>query len=202
MSRTVLPVEELIRFVRAPDGAVVPDLKRRLPGRGVWIEARRAKVEEAMKRKTFARGFRDAAVVPVSLAEDVERLIERAALEMLAMANKAGKLLIGFGKVETALAKGEAAALVHATDGAADGKRKLGQAARRGAEGRTVRVVELFSSGQMLLALGRENVIHAALLADPVSVAFLARADLLARYRQLETGPFSEMERAAETEQE
>lgn len=201
MDRTVHPVEELIRFVRAPDGTVVPDLRRRLPGRGVWVEARRAKVEEAMKRKVFARGFRDAVVVPASLADEVDRLIERSALDMLAMANKAGQVLTGFGKVETALARGEAVAVLHATDGAQDGRRKLAQAARRGG-GRPARVVELFSSGQMLLALGRENVIHAALLADPVSDAFLARADLLGRYRQIETGRFPAGELAAETEQE
>lgn len=193
----------MIRFVRAPDGTVVPDLRRRLPGRGVWVEARKDRVDEAVKRKAFARGFKgQVSVPPKNLSGEVEALIERSALEMLSMANKAGKVLTGFGKVEAALAKNEAVAVLHATEGARDGKRKLAQAAKRGSGGGEARVLELFSSGQMLLALGRENVVHAALLADPVSDAFIARATMLARYRQIETGQASQEDAAAETDVE
>jgi predicted RNA-binding protein YlxR (DUF448 family) len=178
----------LIRFVRAPDGAVVPDLKRRLPGRGVWVEARKAKVQEAVTRKVFARGFKTETQVPAGLAGEVEALIERSALDMLSLANKAGRVVTGFGKVETALDRNSVAAVLHADDAAEDGKRKLAQAARRGTGGGEVRVLSLFSSRQMDLALGRQNVVHAALLADPVSDAFIARAVLLARYRDGDTG--------------
>ena len=184
MSRAVLPVDELVRFVRSPDGAAVPDLKRRLPGRGVWVEARKDRIEEAVKRKVFARGFKQPVDVAAELADEVETLMERAALDMMSMANKAGAIVAGFGKVEAALAKGEALAVLHARDGAEDGKRKLAQAAKRASGGAGVRTLDLFSSGQMDLALGRENVVHAALLADPVSDAFIARASVLARYRQ------------------
>jgi predicted RNA-binding protein YlxR (DUF448 family) len=176
------PVEELIRFVRAPDGTVVPDLKRRLPGRGVWVEARKDRIEEAVKRGVFAKGFKEKTEAPANLAAEVETLIERQALEMLAMANKAGRVVAGFGKVESALGSQGAAAVLHAKDGKADGKRKLNGPAKKAA----VPVIEVFSSGQMDLALGRENVIHAALLTDAVSTAFLARAHELARYRQSE----------------
>jgi hypothetical protein len=175
---------------------VVPDLKRRLPGRGVWVEARRGKVNEAVKRKVFARGFKDQVTVSADLAGEIETLLERSVLEMLSMANKAGRVLTGFGKVEAALGKNEAVALLHASDGAEDGKRKLAQAARRGSGGGEVRAIGQFSSRQMDLALGRENVVHAALLADPVSDAFIARALLLARYKNAETG------QPAETDQE
>jgi predicted RNA-binding protein YlxR (DUF448 family) len=200
VTREPHPVEDLIRFVRAPDGTVVPDLRRRLPGRGVWVEARKDRVDEAVKRKAFARGFKGQVNVPPDLSTEVETLIERSALEMLSMANKAGKVLTGFGKVEAALAKNEAKAVLHATEGARDGKRKLANAAKRGSGGGAATVLELFSSGQMLLALGRENVVHAALLADPVSDAFIARASVLARYRQIE--PTSQEDAAAETDVE
>jgi hypothetical protein len=90
--------------------------------------------------------------------------------------------------------------VLHASDGAEDGKRKLAQAAKRGSGGGAARTMELFTSGQMLLALGRENVVHAALLADPVSDAFIARASALARYRQIEPGQVSDL--AAETDLE
>lgn len=196
MSRKAHPVEELIRFVRSPDGAVVPDLKRRLPGRGVWVEARAETVGEAVKRRVFTRGFKAETSVPADLAGEVEALLERGALEMLSLANKAGRVVTGFGKVEAALDRNDVAAVLHAGDAARDGRRKLAQAARRGTGGGEVKVLGLFSSQQMDLALGRENVVHAALLANPVSDAFIARALLLARYRNGETG------QPAETDQE
>jgi predicted RNA-binding protein YlxR (DUF448 family) len=196
VTRTAHPVEELIRFVRSPDGTVVPDLKRRLPGRGVWVEARKDKVAEAVKRKVFARGFKAETGVSPDLATELEALLERGALEMLSLANKAGRVVTGFGKVETALDRNDVAAVLHAGDAAEDGKRKLAQAARRGTGGGEVRVLGLFSSRQLDLALGRENVVHAALLADPVSDAFIARAQSLARYRDGATG------QPAETDQE
>jgi predicted RNA-binding protein YlxR (DUF448 family) len=179
----VRPVEELIRFVRAPDGTVVPDLKRRLPGRGVWVTAERSVLAEAIKRKAFARGFKAPVTVAPDLADGVERLLQTAALDMLSMANKAGRVVTGFAKVEAVLARNDAVAVIHARDGGDDGKRKLGQSARRATDGAGVPVVEMFASTQMDLALGRQNVIHAALLAGPVSNAFLARAQELARYR-------------------
>jgi len=200
VTRTAYPVEDLIRFVRAPDGTVVPDFRRRLPGRGVWVLAEKAKVAEAIKRGVFARGFRDKASASPELADEIEGQLERGALDMLSLANKAGKVLAGFGKAEAALAKGEAAVVLHARDGAPDGKRKLAQVVRR--SGREVPMLEVFASGQMDLALGRENVIHAALLADPVSDAFLARAHQLQRYRQSETGQGSDADLAAEMDQE
>ena len=47
VSRVHKPPEELIRFVAGPDGAIVPDLARRLPGRGVWVDATREAVDAA-----------------------------------------------------------------------------------------------------------------------------------------------------------
>ena len=99
----VTPVGDLIRFVVAPDGSVVPDLKRRLPGRGVWVTATRHALAEAVTRKVFARGFkRDVRVAP-DLVDVTERLLERAALDALAIAHKAGRVAAGFAKVEAAL---------------------------------------------------------------------------------------------------
>ena len=126
--------------------------------------------------------------MPADLVEEVDRLLEKAALDMLSMANKAGRVVTGFGKVEAALNKGEAMAVLHARDGAEDGKRKIAQAARRASRRRRTKLITLFASGQMDLALGRENVIHAALLAGPVSDAFIARASELMRYRDDEPG--------------
>jgi len=187
-TRTVRPAEELIRFVRAPDGGVVADLKRALPGRGVWVTANAEAVRLAMKRKAFARGFREPVRVDPELPERVDELIERQALAMLGFANKAGRVTCGFAKVEAALAKEPVVALVEAADAGPDGVRKLGQALTRLGMASRVRPVRLFRSGQLDLALGRSNVVHAALLAGPVSAAFLARCDALARYRDVSEG--------------
>ena len=102
-TRTVRPADELIRFVRAPDGAVTPDLKRALPGRGVWVTGSAEAVRLAVKKKAFARGFKEAVSVDPELATQVDDLLERQALSMLGFANKAGRVICGFAKVEAAL---------------------------------------------------------------------------------------------------
>ena len=100
--------EGMIRFVRAPDGAVAPDIRSRLPGRGVWVTARADLVAEAARRQAFSRGLKAKAEAAATLAGDVDALLEADCLQMLALANKAGLVITGFGKVATALEKGEA----------------------------------------------------------------------------------------------
>src|SRR5262245_22618412 len=186
----VRPVAEMIRFVVAPDGAVVPDLKRRLPGRGVWITATRPALSRALARKAFAKGFRREVRVAPDLVESTERLIERSALDALAVAHKAGKAAVGFAKVEAAVAHDRVAGLIHAADAAADGVRKLGSALRQriAGSGENITVIGIFTSAQLDLAFGRSNVVHAALLAGPESETFLTRVARLERFRTGLTG--------------
>ncbi len=175
--------EGMIRFVRAPDGAVAPDIRSRLPGRGVWVTARADLVAEAARKQAFSRGLK--AEAAATLAGDVDALLEADCLQMLALANKAGLVITGFGKVATALEKGEARVLIEAINGGEDGRRKIGQCARRGeAATRTAaKIVTIFTSSQLDLALGRTNVIHAALAAGGPSEAFLSRCERLTLYR-------------------
>jgi hypothetical protein len=191
VTREVRPIDELIRFVVSPQGEVMADLKRKLPGRGLWISASRRAVAEAVRRNQFGKGFkRDVRVAP-TLAADTENLLVRGAIEALAMAAKAGQVVSGFGKVEDALSQRQARnpvqALIHASDGAADGIRKLDALVRPNAgindESHKIPVVTALSSEQLDLALGRSNVIHAALLAGPASKTFLSRSHILVRYR-------------------
>ena len=185
LSREVKPVDELIRFVLAPGGEVVADVRRRLPGRGLWVSATRVAVEQAVKRNVFARGFKQEVRAAANLAEQTEKMLERAALDALAIAGKAGVVVSGFAKVEAALGKGEARALIHASDAAPDGRRKLsGAVAHANEDGkRKIVVIEDFSGTQLDLALNRPNVVHAALLAGPGSETFLARVARYARFR-------------------
>jgi predicted RNA-binding protein YlxR (DUF448 family) len=187
VTRQVRPIDELIRFVVSPQGEVIPDLKRKLPGRGLWVSASRRAVAEAVRRHQFSKGFkRDVRAAP-TLAADTEALLTRSVIEALAIAAKAGQVVSGFGKVEDALKGRQAQALIHASDGAADGIRKLDAIIRQKAgindESHEFPVITALSSEQLDLALGRSNVVHAALLVSPASKTFLSRSQTLVRYR-------------------
>ena len=175
--------DELIRFVLDPEGVVTPDIKRKLPGRGVWVTARAKEVAEAVKKRAFSRGFKTEAKAPADLPALVDALIERDCLQALSLANKAGAVVTGFAKVEATIGKGQVAGLLHARDGGADGIRKLGQALRRLGEGDATPQIILFDSGQLDLAMGRTNVIHAALVKGPATAGLLARCAKLEFYR-------------------
>ncbi len=185
LTRQVMAVSEMIRFVVGPDGAVVPDVKRKLPGRGLWITGTRSAVSEAVKRNVFARGFKRQVRAAPDLAAETEQLLERAALDSLSIAGKAGRVVAGASKVTETLEKDNVLALIHAADAAPDGRRKLDTVLHR----KTVEklketvIVETFSGGQLDLALNRPNVVHAALLAGPGSETFLARVRRLERFR-------------------
>jgi uncharacterized protein len=178
--------EAMLRFALGPDGSVVPDVRRKLPGRGVWTALSFEAVSRAAAKQAFSRAFRAKAAAPASLAETVDALLERDALQSLSIANKAGLVVAGAFKVDSAIEAGGVAALIQASDGAPDGAAKRVQAlrAKRGPEADDVVRVDLFASAQLDLALGRANVIHAALKHGAASSAFLARADRLRRYRE------------------
>ena len=182
-TRTVRPVADMIRFVVGPDGEAIPDLKRKLPGRGVWVTATQDALSDAVKRKALARGFKREVRLPADLVARTGQLLERAALDALAMAGKAGLVATGFTRVEAALAQEKVIALLHAAEAAADGIRKLDAAWRRRPERGPIVTIGLLTSAQLDLALGRPNVIHAALLAGPSSDTFLARLRRLERFR-------------------
>ena len=183
VTREIRPLSELIRFVVGPDGAAVPDVKTKLPGRGLWITASREALGEAIKRKVFGRGFKREVRLPPDLADQTERLLERAVLDALAMAGKAGSVAAGFAKTEAALEHEEVIAVLHAAGGSADGVRKLQARAQRYRSGVPPAEIGFLTTAQLDLALSRPNVVHAALLAGPASETFLARCRRLERFR-------------------
>ncbi len=173
-TRSVRPVEELIRFVAGPDG-LAPDLKRRLPGRGVWVTARRQTVTEAVRRGAFKRSLKADVAVPADLADRVDRLLARGALDALSIANKAGEVVCGFSKTETAIGRDNLAALLHASDASPDGVQKLTAALRRcdGGQAEELPQIRTFSTRDLDLAFGRANVVHAALSAGRAAETFI-----------------------------
>ena len=176
--------DEMIRFVATPDGMVIADLKKNLPGRGVWVCANRRSVDKAAGKKMFARGLKMNVSVSELIGSETDSLIEQSALASLGFARKASQCITGAFKVDALLRTGKAVALLHAIDAADDGVRKLaGAACVSGKNGRKVKVLKLFDSEKMSLALGIENVNHAALTIGGAADSFLKRAELLARYR-------------------
>jgi uncharacterized protein len=167
----------LIRFVLGPDNQVVPDLKNKLPGRGAWVTARFDMVEEAAKRRLFARAFKAEAKAPETLAQDIERLLRDDLRQGLALANKAGAVITGFHKVESTITDKPIVALIHAAEAAEDGRRKLANQLRKrfGEAISSFPVIQELSNDELDLALGRSNVIHAALVAGAGSDGFLNR---------------------------
>ena len=163
VSGEVMGEARLIRFVATPDGSVVADLARKLPGRGLWVAADRASVEAAAKRGLFSRAAKTKLAPPADLADQVEILIERRCLERLGLARRAGALTWGFEKASAAIGSGKAAWMVEASDGSADGRRKLLQIARK--QSRPPRLCGCFTSEQLGLATGAGHVIHLVFLA-------------------------------------
>jgi uncharacterized protein len=186
VTRAVNPPEGLLRFVVGPDGEVVPDLRRRLPGRGAWVTATADKVAEAVRRRQFNRAFKREVRVSPDLADAVETALRADLRQALSLANKAGAVVAGFTKVEAAIGSGSVAALLHAREAAPDGRRKLAGALRKGAGDAisALPIVDELSGDELDLALGRSHVIHAALVAGAGSEGFLARWHRLRAYRR------------------
>lgn len=198
--------DELIRFVRTPDGQVVPDLRCRLPGRGVWVTGQRGCVEAAVRGRLFAKGFKAPAQAAPDLPDTVERLLREAALGALGMSRKAGQVVTGQTKVEALIRKAPAAAVLHAADGAEDGLRKLRGAVRASAVNSGAEIVREFTIAELSLALGRTNVIHAALPAGRMGSVVVDKVMMLRRYRGHDTqgggennGPHSRQQTGSRT---
>jgi predicted RNA-binding protein YlxR (DUF448 family) len=177
-SGVVGPKEGLIRFAVDPTGRVVPDVVGNLPGRGLWVTANRENVTKAAAKGLFSRAAKARVQADPDLADLCERLLAARALQILGLARRAGDLVLGFDGVDLALTSPKPlAVLIAAADGAADGRRKLA-----GKRGRAM-LVENFTSAEMGLALGRENVIHAALRPGGLADRFMVEVARLSGFR-------------------
>ena len=185
VTRVQRPPDEMLRFVLDPQGGIVVDLACRLPGRGVWVTGTKAAVATAVKTKAFSRSLKQPAPAPADLAEIIERLMLKRVCDTLSLANKAGLVITGFSKVEKAIACGTACALAHAHDASSDGSNRLNRqyfAMSRDAD-QPARVVLELSVDQLSLALGRSNVVHAALETGGVTGFFLSAVERLQRFK-------------------
>ena len=181
VSHQVMDESRLIRFVAGPEGQVVPDLGRKLPGRGLWVEATRAAVDQAVRKNGFSRAAKTPLSAPADLSDMVERLLVRRCLDQLGLARREGVLISGFEKSAAAIRSGKAAWLVEAADGSADGRGKLLALASH----QTARICGAFGADDLSLALGLENAIHAVLLAGGRADRWTIEVERLAGFRPL-----------------
>jgi predicted RNA-binding protein YlxR (DUF448 family) len=175
---------QLIRFVVGPDGDAVPDIAAKLPGRGMWVTADSAILERAIVRNCFSKAAKTNVKAAADLVGRVESLIVRRMLDDLGLARRSGALVTGFDNVVRMLESPRPAALlVEASDGAADGRRKLlNLAAGRGLK---PALIESLTAAEMSVALGRENVIHAALKSGQLAERLIFEAGRLCGFRPL-----------------
>ena len=152
------PAAGLIRFVIGPDAQVVPDLRGRLPGRGIWVAADRAALDKAVAKGLFARAARQPVTVAPGLATEVEAMLARQVVDLISLARKSGDAVTGYEKVKDWLQKEEAEVLIQASDGSSRGKSKL--STPYGGS-----YIGWLTADELGLAFGRETVIHAALRA-------------------------------------
>jgi predicted RNA-binding protein YlxR (DUF448 family)/ribosomal protein L30E len=180
----VLPEARLLRFVLSPDGQAVPDVEAKLPGRGLWVSADRTIIAQAVAKRLFARAAKAPATADVGLPERAEsRLVERI-LAHLGLARRAGELVLGFDQVEKALRGANPPVLiVEASEAAPDGRRKLQAAAT--ARGHVPFVIGALTNAELSLALGRENVVHAALNPGRIAERLIFEAARLSGFRPL-----------------
>ncbi len=157
VTREVHDEDALLRFVRGPDGTAVPDLQRKLPGRGVWVSLSRERVKEAIKKNLFSRGFGAETKAAPELADLIGDLLRKLALSYFSLAKKAGLAVSGNSKVEDMVGKNKAQIILHAVEAAPDGRRKID-----GLAGPDVTMINIFKVDELDLAFGRSNVIHAA----------------------------------------
>ena len=184
VTRQVLDESRLIRFVAGPDGSVVPDLARKLPGRGMWVEANRASVDAAVRKNMFARSAKAPLKPAADLSDLVESLLFRRCLSQLGLARREGVLISGFEKSAAAIRSGKAAWMLEASDGSADGRNKLIAMARHVAP--APKMCGAFTADELSLALGLENAIHAVLLKGGRAARWTEEVERLAGFRVLQ----------------
>ena len=190
VTRERLEPDALIRFVRGPDGTVVPDVFGKLPGRGAWITANRTSLEDGLKAGVFARAFKASSTPMAGLVDEVERQLLQRCIGLLGMAKKSGIAVLGFDQVRAYIRKQEAGWLIEASDGAEDGRNKVHFLAKAIYE--DVKVAGALSSAELGVAFGREHVIHALLEQGSLSDAFSIAYRRLIGFRDApETGWFS-----------
>ncbi len=163
--------EQLLRFTLTPDNQIVPDFKKKLPGKGIYVSVSKAALLKAIEKNLFAKAVKKNVKVSADLVQTVENILKKKGLESICLAKKAGDLITGFEKVSEKLKYGKIAFLIEAVDAGADGHQKIVSVAKG------LDVFALYSVEELDKALDKVNTVHAALLKG--DMASLAHRDLM-----------------------
>ncbi len=173
VTRARLPKEAMLRFVVGPDRMLIPDLAARLPGRGMWLSARRDVLETARHRGGFAKAARAPVTLPTDLSMVLQAGLARRFADFLGLARRAGQAVCGFEKARELLAAGRAGLVVQASDGSMDERARL-------VGGRDVAVVAPLDSAALGQVFGRAHVVHVAVARGRLAEALVTEAGRLA----------------------
>lgn len=178
----------LIRFVAAPDGSVFADPAAKAPGRGVWVRANAEALALAVRKNAFAKSLKGPAKPDPALVEATRAALRSRCLQLLSMGRKGGHVVSGFDQVDAALRRAAPACRIEASDGAADGRRKLDGLARQwtGADGSAPPTVACYTGAELGMALGRDVVIHALLLPGRFADSWAVEVGRLAGFMPLQ----------------
>ena len=163
--------DTLLRFAIAPDGRILPDLQERLPGRGIWLVARREVLEKALAKNLFARAAHGPVAAPADLADQVSAGLRQRCLDLLSLARRGGHAVCGQHKVRALLERGEAAILVQAHDAADGGKRRLAALGSGLCDG--LLIDESFTAEELGRPFGRGSSVHVAVARSGIAVKLL-----------------------------
>ncbi|MEE8622891.1 MAG: RNA-binding protein [Alphaproteobacteria bacterium] len=177
VSGEVVARERLVRFVVGPDGRLVPDVEGTLPGRGLWLSARRDVLNTACARNLFAKAAHTKVVVGADLADQVEHLLARRCLDLVGLARRAGFAAAGFERVRDLLRAGRAAVVIAASDGAEGGRAKLRALAPH------LPLIDVLGAEELGAALGSGRLVHAALAHGRLAERVVVEAGRLAGFR-------------------
>jgi predicted RNA-binding protein YlxR (DUF448 family)/ribosomal protein L30E len=183
VSRDSLRREDMLRFAVAPDNSLVPDIAANLPGRGIWIAARRDFVETAVKKHLFERAAKRSLSVPTGLADRIENMLAERCIHSIGLARRAHGVVTGFEKVTSAVRAGRVGLILAASDAAEDGKRKIRELAAAVPTSHALKIVSVLSSAEIGTAFGREHAVHAAFESGALARRLEADLNRLAGFR-------------------
>ena len=177
-TRAPRPAESLIRFVVGPDSALVPDLANRLPGRGLWVDANRDVLARALARNQFAKAARTAVAAPADLVDQVQAMLLRRCLDLVGLARRAGELVAGFDQVADWLRRGRCGLVLTASDGSADGRRRIEALAG------DLPVIDPFDRIELGHSVGRDEVVHVGMADGRLANQLLEELGRLRGFRE------------------
>ena len=190
VTRVTHQQSELIRFALSPTNEVVPDIAAKLPGRGAWVLNSSEVLATAIARKAFNRAWRQQVKIPGDLVERVDILLKRYALDTLSLANKAGCVICGYTNVNKCILETPNILLLQASDASVEGCRRLARKYRAICDASEIEshIVDIFTVKQISLALGKPNVVHAAIKRETVTNKFINAALRVAKFRSNAAG--------------